>query len=156
VVESSVHDVLVGASSADIRQRGTLRVAGETIPDRDLRRTTRAESFDAYAGARLVDESKARGTAVAGVGARDWIAFKGSRLGTAFTARVAKAGTAAGTVEIRVGSPTGRLLGTAVVPGTADEYTYANTTARLSRAAGRQDVYLVLGAGVRLSDFRIG
>ncbi|MEU4221041.1 glycoside hydrolase family 3 C-terminal domain-containing protein [Actinoplanes sp. NPDC026623] len=151
VIESSTHDLLVGASSADIRRRGTLRVAGETIPARDLTRTTRAESFDAYAGARLVDESKARGTAVGASAAGGWIAFKGSRLGTAFTARVAGSGT----IEVRVGSPTGRLLGTARPAATADEYTYATTTARLGRAAGRQDVYLVLGAGLRLATFKI-
>ncbi|MET8151576.1 glycoside hydrolase family 3 C-terminal domain-containing protein [Actinoplanes sp. NPDC049668] len=156
VLETSTHDLMVGASSADIRLRGTLRVAGETIPVRDLTRTTRAESFDTYAGARLVDESKALGTAVGAARAGDWIAFKGSRLGTAFTARVAKATAGTGTVEVRLGSPAGRLLGTAPVASTGDEYTYATTTARLSRAAGTQDVYLVLGEGVRLSTFRIG
>ncbi|MEU7901663.1 glycoside hydrolase family 3 C-terminal domain-containing protein [Actinoplanes sp. NPDC049118] len=152
VVESSTHDLLVGASSADIRQRGKLRVAGETIPARDLTRTTRAESFDTYSGARLVDESKARGTAVAAVADGDWIAFKGSHLGTALTARAAGSGT----IEVRLGSPTGRLLGTARLAATGGEYTYATTTARLARATGRQDVYLVLGAGLRLSTFKIG
>nr|BFE72153.1 hypothetical protein GCM10020092_054540 [Actinoplanes digitatis] len=156
VVEASTHDLMVGASSADIRLRGTLRVPGETIPARDLTRTTRAESFDAYAGARLVDESKASGTAVGAARAGDWIAFKDSRLGTALTARVAKATAGAGTVEVRLGSPTGRLLGSAAVPSTGDEYAYATTTARLSRAAGRHDVYLVLSEGVRLSSFSIG
>ena len=156
VVESATHDVLVGSSSADIRQRGTLRVQGETIPVRDLTRATRAESFDAYAGVRLVDESKASGTAVGATQAGDWISFKGSRLGTGFTAQVAKASAGAGTVEVRVGSPTGRLLGTAQVPSTGSDYTYATTTARLARAAGTQDVYLVFGAGLRLSTFRIG
>jgi beta-glucosidase len=152
VVESSVHDLLAGASSADIRQRTSLPVRGETIPARDLTRTTRAESFDAYRGALLVDESKARGTAVSG----GWIAFQDSRLGTAFTARVAKETAGAGTVEVRLGSPTGRLLGTATVASTGDRYTYATATARLDRAGGRHDVYLVLGAGVRLATFRAG
>ncbi|RSM73166.1 beta-glucosidase [Actinoplanes sp. ATCC 53533] len=152
VLETSVHDLLVGASSADIRQRTSLPVRGESIPARDLTRTTRAESFDAYRGALLVDESKARGTAVSG----GWIAFRDARLGTAFTARVAKATAGAGTVEVRLGSPTGRLLGTATVASTGDRYTYATATARLDRAGGRHDVYLVLGAGVRLATFRAG
>jgi beta-glucosidase len=156
VVESSTHDLLVGSSSADIRQRTTLRVQGETIPARDLTRTTRAESFDSYAGVRLVDESKARGTAVGATQAGDWISFKGSHLGTGFTARVAKASAGTGTIEVRVGSPTGRLLGTAQVPSTGDDYTYATTTARLARAAGKQDVYLVFGSGLRLSTFKMG
>jgi len=66
VLESSAYDVLVGASSADVRQRATLDVHGERIPPRDLGRQTRAESFDDYQGALLVDESKVRGTAVGG------------------------------------------------------------------------------------------
>jgi beta-glucosidase len=155
VLESSVHDLLVGASSADIRLRGTVAVRGETIGIRDLTRRTRAESFDAYAGARLADESKARGTTVAAVHDGDWIAFRGSRLGTAFTARVAGEG-GPGRIEVRLGSPTGRLLGTATVPGTGDRYAYADTAARLARAAGTHDVYLVLSEGVRLAEFRIG
>jgi beta-glucosidase len=154
VLESSVHDLLAGSSSADIRQRGSLRVRGETIPARDLTRTTRAESFDAYGGAQLVDESKPRGTAVGATKAGDWIAFKDSRLGTAFTARVAKASAGPGTVEVRLGSPTGRLLGTATVASTGDKYTYATVNARLDRVRGRHDVYLVLGDGVRLATFR--
>jgi beta-glucosidase len=156
VVESATHDVLVGSSSADIRQRGTLRVHGETIPARDLSRTTRAESFDTYAGVQLVDESKPRGTAVGSTAAGEWIAFKGSRLGTGFTAQVAKASAGTGSIEVRLGSPTGRLLGTAQVSSTGDKYAYATTTARLARASGTQDVYLVFSAGLRLSTFRIG
>jgi beta-glucosidase len=68
VVESAVHDVLVGASATDIRQRGTVRVDGEQIPSRNLARDTRAIDFDDYAGVDLVDESKVRGDAVGGVG----------------------------------------------------------------------------------------
>jgi beta-glucosidase len=156
VLESSVHDLLAGPSSADVRQRGSLRVHGETIPARDLSRTTRAESFDAYGGAQLVDESKARGTAVGATKAGDWIAFRDARLGTAFTARVAKATMGPGTVDVRLGSPTGRLLGTATVASTGDKYTYVTTAARLDRVTGRHDVYLVLGSGVRLATFRAG
>jgi beta-glucosidase len=152
VQETAVHDLLAGASSADIRQRAALPVRGETIPARDLTRTTRAESFDAYRGALLVDESKARGTAVSG----GWIAFRDARLGTAFTARVAKESAGAGTVEVRLGSPAGRLLGTAEVASTGDRYTYTTTGARLAPVRGRHDVYLVLGAGVRLATFRAG
>jgi beta-glucosidase len=152
VVESSAYDLMVGGSSADIRQRTTLHVRGETIPPRDLSEPTRAETFDAYAqGVDLVDESKERGTAVVG----GWITFADSTLGTAFSARAAKASAGAGSIEIRVGSPTGRLLGTATVPSTGDVYTYGTVQAALERANGRQDVYLVLSPDVRLSTFTI-
>ena len=61
----------------------------------------------------------------------DWVRFKGVSLGsgaTTFTARTAA--TAAGTVEVRLDSPTGQLVGTAPVAPTADKYTYATSPPR--------------------------
>ena len=157
VVESSVYDVLIGSSSSDIRQRTTLQVHGETIPARDLSQTTRAENFDAYAGVKLLDETKVNGTVVGATAAGQWIAFKDADLrgGTSFTARTAKASAGAGTVQVRLDSPTGRLLGTAQVGSTGDVYSYATSTATLSRATGRHDVYLVFDADIRLATFVI-
>ncbi|NUR40179.1 MAG: carbohydrate-binding protein [Streptomyces sp.] len=156
-VEKGTYDVLVGSSSADIRSRATWQVAGETIPARDLTRTTRAENFDDYDGTRLVDESKERGTAVAAASDRAWLKFTDTRLGSGAAEFSARAAGAAGTVEIRLGSPTGTLVGTAAFGGTSSPYTYETVTADLSRAAkGRTDVYLVLkGAGLRLSTFSL-
>ncbi|MGD1217403.1 glycoside hydrolase family 3 C-terminal domain-containing protein [Streptomyces krungchingensis] len=156
VVESGTYDVLVGASSSDIRARASLAVRGETIPPRDLTRATRAENFDDYAGVRLVDESKARGTAVGATGDGAWLKFADARLapGTGrFTARVAGP---AGTVEVRLGSPTGTLLGTAHTDGTASPYSYETVSATVAAAAGRKDVCLVLSDGLRLSSFTLG
>ncbi|MBO3737980.1 glycoside hydrolase family 3 protein [Actinoplanes flavus] len=154
VVETSVHDVLLGSSSSDIRQRATLAVKGETVPARDLSVPTRAETFDAYAGIKLLDESKASGTVVGASAAGDWIAFEDAapRGGTTLTARAA--GT--GTIEVRLGSATGRLLGTAALADTGDVYRYATVTGTLARFSGRQDVYLVLSPGLRLATFSIG
>ncbi|GGN53062.1 beta-glucosidase [Streptomyces albiflavescens] len=157
VVESGTYDVLVGASSSDIRARTTLTAHGETIPARDLAEVTRAENFDDYADVRLVDESKARGTAVGASADGAWLKFADARLGSGpagFTARVA--GTASGTVEVRLGSPTGTLVGTAHTDGTASAYDYETVTSALTSAAkGRQDVYLVLSDGLRLSTFSL-
>ena len=149
VVEGGTYDVLVGASSTDIRQRGSVRVKGETIPPRDLSRTTRAVDFDDYAGVSLVDTSKERGDSVAGPG---WISFHDSELRRArsFTARVAGAGT----IEVRLGGPSGTLVGTATSPGTADKYTYTSVTTALT-ADGRHDVYLVLTGDVRVDTFTV-
>ncbi|MBD0841953.1 glycoside hydrolase family 3 protein [Streptomyces sp. TRM68416] len=156
VVESGTYDIMVGASSTDLRARTTWQVKGETIPARDLSRTTRAENFDDYDSVRLVDESKARGTAVSAAKDGAWLKFADARLGSGadtFTARLAGA---AGPVEIRLGSPTGRLVGTAHFAGTSSPYAYETVTAKLSRAAkGRTDVYLVLGKDQRLSEFSL-
>ncbi|MFG3642172.1 glycoside hydrolase family 3 C-terminal domain-containing protein [Micromonospora sp. NPDC047762] len=158
VVESSVHDLMVGASVEDIRARAAVRVRGETIPARDLSRPTRAENFDRYAGVRLVDETKPRGTAVGATAAGQWISFDGSALRAGertFTAKVAKAGAGAGTIQIRMGSPTGRLLGTATVPSTGDDYRYVSASTELARVVGTHDVYLVFDSPLRLAEFSI-
>ena len=142
--------------SADIRSAYVPEVRGETIPARDLSRPTRAENFDDYEGVRLVDESKVRGTAVGASADGAWLEFADARLGSGtakFTARVAGA---AGKVELRLGSPAGPLIGTAKASGTGSVYTYETVNASLSAAAkGRQDVYLVLSEGLRLSAFSL-
>lgn len=147
VVEGGTYDVLVGASSGDIRQRGSVWVKGETIPARDLSRTTRAVDFDDYADVSLVDTSKERGDSVGGPG---WISFQDAELRHArtFTARVAGVGT----IEVRLG---GRLAGKATSPGTADKYTYTSVTAALTGAHGRHDVRLVLTGDLRVDTFTI-
>lgn len=158
VVESSTYDLMVGASAQDIRARAAVRVRGETIPARDLSRPTRAENFDRYAGVRLVDETKVSGTVVGVTAAGQWISFDASALrpGThTLTARVARAGTGTGAIQVRLGSPTGRLLGTATVPSTGDDYRYVSVSADLARAAGTHDVYLVFDSPLRLADFTI-
>jgi len=156
VVESSVYDILIGSSSSDIRQRTTWNVRGETIPARDLTRTTRAENFDGYApGVKLVDESKATGTAVGSSQAGDWIVFKDADLRNGRTFAASTAALTATTVEVRLDSPTGKLLGTAPVAATGDIYKYATTTATLARATGHHDVYLVFGGAARVSTFSI-
>ena len=154
VVESSTYDVLVGSASDDIRQRATLRVHGETIPPRNLAATTRAENFDGYAGTSLVDETKAAGTAVGSHAAGDWISFADAALPSGpltFTGRVAGSGP----IEIRLDSPTGQLLGTAIATSTGGDYDYLTASARLAPATGRHDVYLVFGSALRLSSFTI-
>lgn len=158
VVERSTYDVLVGASAEDIRGQAELAVDGETVPPRDLRRATRAENFDDYAGVRLVDESKPRGTAVGAESAGAWLLFADADLrGGAgqLTAQVAKESPGEGTLEVRLGAPDGPLAGTAPVPSTGSRYTYTEVTAALKGAAKRQDVYLVLTEDVRLATFSL-
>ncbi len=164
VVESSAYDLLVGASSADVRQRATIRVHGETIPPRALGVPTPAENFDAYSGISLVDTSKAAGTSIEPAATpTSWVTYADAQLGhgvSTFTARVAKASTGTGSIQVRLDSPTGRLLGTAEVAGTGDVYRYTDVTTALSGSArssgcGRHDVVLVLSPGVRLSTFSL-
>ncbi|MEU1028694.1 glycoside hydrolase family 3 C-terminal domain-containing protein [Streptomyces mirabilis] len=158
VVESGAYDVLVGASSSDIRSRTSWTVRGETIPPRDLTKVTRAENFDDYSSGsvRLVDESKARGTAVGATADGAWLKFADTRLGSGASEFSARVAGSPGTVEVRLGSPTGPLVGTARTGGTASPYDYTTVTAALTGAAkGRTGVYLVLSGGVRMSTFTL-
>jgi beta-glucosidase len=157
VVESSAHDLMVGASSADIRQRASVRIDGERIPPRDLRRETRAIDFDDYAGVDLVDESKERGDAV-GASAGDWIKFADADLGRPqrVSATVARAAPGATAIEVRLDDPvSGRLVGTIPVASTGDVYSYRTTSAALDGARGRHDVYLVFKGDLRVSRFSL-
>jgi beta-glucosidase len=153
VVENAAHDVLLGPSSGDIRARSTLTVRGETIPPRDLGRTTRAETFDGYSGVRLLDESKESGTVAGASAAGAWMVYRDAALrgGRSLTVRA----SGAGSVQVRLGSPAGRLLGTATLSDTGGVYEYATATARLTPVTGRHDVYLVPSPGLRLATFRI-
>lgn len=121
-----MYDVLVGASAADIRARTSPKVRGETIPPRDLSRTTRAENFDDYRGISPVDESKVRGTEVRATAERAWPKFADTLLGSGTDGFAARLAGAAGTVEVRLGSPTGALAATAQAR--------PRTTGRRSRA----------------------
>jgi beta-glucosidase len=156
VVETSAHDVMVGASSADIRQKATVHVRGETIPARSLSRETRAINFDDHRGIDLVDESKEFGDAV-GATEGDWLRFADvdvSRRASTFSAEVASAG--GGSIEVRLDDPVGgRLLGTAQVATTGDVYSYSTVTAALAAGHGRHDVYLVFHGSLRISTFAI-
>jgi beta-glucosidase len=159
VVESSVQDVMVGSSSADIRATAALRVAGAQIPRRDLTKVTRAENFDSYAGATLVDESKASGTAVGAGASGNWIGFAGADLragAVSITAAVARASAGAAAIQVRLDDPVhGRLAGTIPVNSTGNVYTYATATAALHGAWGVHDVYLVFTGDLRLSTFTL-
>ena len=153
VVEASAYDVMAGSSATDIAGTATLTVAGERIPARDLSRTTRAADFDAYHATTLVDESKASGTAVAGK-TGSWLAYRDAdlRAPSTFTARA----NGSGSIEVRLDSPAGRLIGTAPVSATADPYTYEQVRSGLGAVSGRHDVYLVPTGDLRVADFRLG
>ncbi|SEG99493.1 beta-glucosidase [Nonomuraea solani] len=149
-VETATHDVLVGSASDRIRVSTTLQVTGETIPVRDLTRTTRAMDFDDYSGVAFADETKAGGEVVEG-SAGDWISFTGAVHGSRFTASVAS--VSGGSIELRSGSPTGTLLAIAQVPATGGIYQYGTTSA--TATAGKGSLYLVFKGDLRIKDFSL-
>lgn len=105
-----------------------------------------AEHFNNSSGTVVSSRESAHGAkAVGDIDNGDWIAFTPYVLSNAksLTARVASAG-AGGKLEIRAGSPTGKLLGRATVSATGGWDTYQDVTARLSHAPrGTTTLYLV-------------
>ncbi|MGN9836715.1 glycoside hydrolase family 3 C-terminal domain-containing protein [Nonomuraea sp. H19] len=149
-VETATHDVLVGSSSDRVRQVTSLRVSGETIPVRDLAKTTRAMDFDDYSGVVFADETKAAGEVVEG-SAGDWISFTGASFGSRLTAAVSS--VSGGSFEVRLGSPTGTLLGTVQVPATGGIYQYGTANATVKPGTG--SLYLVFKGDLRIKDFAL-
>lgn len=83
------------------------------------------------------------------IGNGDYIKVKGVGFGTgatSFSARVASA-TSGGTIELRLGSPTGTRVGSCAVPGTGGWQTWQTVSCPVSGATGTQDLYLRFTGG---------
>ncbi|MFH8489254.1 PQQ-dependent sugar dehydrogenase [Streptomyces longisporoflavus] len=94
------------------------------------------EHFNESKGVSVVNHTPAHGGKTVGeINNGDWISFKPYILGNAtkLTARVASAG-AGGTIEVRSGSATGRVLGRAAVKPTGGWETYADVSTAISKA----------------------
>ena len=80
----------------------------------------------------------------------DYIKVKGVNFGTsgatAFDARVASANSG-GNIELRLDSPTGKLVGTCAVKGTGGWQTWVDATCTVSGATGIHDLYLKFTGG---------
>ncbi|NDA27093.1 MAG: carbohydrate-binding protein, partial [Verrucomicrobia bacterium] len=98
--------------------------------------------------------------AVTSIDGGDWLKYSGVDFGngaTSVTFSASKSGSG-GTVEIRLGSPTGRLIGTFTPQDTGGWGNYKEELAQLSGfVSGVQDVYLVAAGGTgvcNLQSFR--
>jgi hypothetical protein len=113
--------------------------------------TLQAESFSAMSGVVNV------GGAVGFCDDGDWIRFDGVNLGSGCTTlrtRMAVPASNAGRpVEIRLGSPAGRLIGTLITTGTGAWDAYTEQTATLAGAVDTQAVYVVFKGGTGLGNF---
>ncbi|WP_217180464.1 PQQ-dependent sugar dehydrogenase [Streptomyces sp. AC495_CC817] len=110
-----------------------------------------AEHYGDSSGIAVQSKPTAHGGKTVGdISNGDWISFEPYVLSNAtkITARVSSGG-AGGKLEVRAGSPTGRLLGSATVPVTGGWDTFQDVTANLSRAPrGTTTLYLVFkGSG---------
>ncbi|MEV6986637.1 carbohydrate-binding protein [Sphaerisporangium sp. NPDC051017] len=109
-------------------------------------RHRQAEHYGAMQGIQLATHGPAEGATTVGFTDNgDWISFTPYNVSNAvsITARVSSGG-AGGTLEVRAGSATGTLLGSATVPNTGGWENFVDVTANLTnKPAGVTTLYLV-------------
>jgi beta-glucosidase len=146
VVESALHEVFVGSSSAKPAASAVLDVRGETLRPRTLARTSIAShSYDESMGVALVDISSEVGPVVSAAKDGAWLALLGYDASGCRSWSVT-ASNATGEpvpVELRCGAPDGRLLGTVLVPPTKHYRRYAVATGPLMPADEVTDLFVV-------------
>ncbi|MEU4560153.1 PQQ-dependent sugar dehydrogenase [Actinoplanes sp. NPDC023936] len=108
-------------------------------------RHRQAEHYGTSSGINTFTKTPAEGGKTVGeINNGDWIAFEPYQLGnvTSFTARVSSAGVG-GTLQVRAGSSTGTVLGSAAVPVTGAWDTFTNVTGTITGAPlGTTTLYL--------------
>ncbi|MFD6417891.1 carbohydrate-binding protein [Streptomyces sp. NPDC060194] len=143
---------IFGVWDAEYTDKGANGQAPLTTHDQNVSQGSKrqAEHFGGSAGIQVVDKTAANGgKAVGYIDNGDWISFTPYVLANAtkITARVAS-NTSGGTLEVRAGSPTGTLLGSATVPSTGGWETFQNVSANLTnQPAGTTTLYLVAKGG---------
>lgn len=108
-----------------------------------------AETFNAQSG--VETERCSEGGMNAGyLQNGDWVRIRGVNFGSTgarnFSARVASS-TSGGNIELRLGSPTGTLIGTCTVAGTGGWQSWATRTATVTSTTGTHDIYLRFTGG---------
>ncbi|MFB9237646.1 carbohydrate-binding protein [Plantactinospora siamensis] len=113
-------------------------------------RHRQAEHYKTSSGIATYAKTEAEGGKTVGsIDNGDWIGFEPYRLGdvTSFSARVSSGGVG-GTLQVRAGSPTGTVLGSAAVPVTGSWETFTDVTGAVSGApSGTTTLYLTFAGG---------
>ncbi|WP_371614144.1 glycoside hydrolase family 3 C-terminal domain-containing protein [Streptomyces sp. NBC_00454] len=146
------YEILVGASSEDIRLTRTVELDGEpSLPRPVMAAGLDAVDFDDQSGTEIVDRTKTSGDSVAPVAGRSAgeLVFRDCDF-TKGAAGITVEAAGEGTVELSLGD--GPVLAVlALSPGTAGPYDYATVSAPVGVAAGVHEVRLGLRGTVRLA-----
>ncbi len=143
---------IFGAFDAEYTDKGAGGQAPLTTHDQAVTQPKhrQAEHFSKSSGVTVFNKTPAHGGKTVGdIENGDWIAFEPYRVGdaTSLTARISSGG-AGGTLEVRTGSPDGKLVGSTVVPVTGGWETFQDVTTTIKRPpAGTTTLYLVFKGG---------
>ncbi|MFJ3326077.1 ThuA domain-containing protein [Streptomyces griseus] len=139
----------ISASYTDNGGGGQPKLTGKDT-SRLQPRHRQAEHFDDSSGVTTPSKSSAHGGKTVGdIHNDDWISFKTYVLGntTKLTARISSAGSG-GFLEVRTGSPTGKILGSGPVPVTGSWDTFQDIDIPLRGAPKKQtELFLVFKGG---------
>ncbi|GEC06060.1 sugar hydrolase [Streptomyces spinoverrucosus] len=150
-VAPGLYEILVGASSEDIRLTETIDLDGEpSVPQPVMVGGLDAVDFDEQSDTEIVDRTKTSGDSVAPVaGRRGELLFRDCDFGKG-AAGITMEAAGEGTVELSLGD--GPVLAVLTLsPATAGPYDYATVNAPAVVAAGVHDVRLGLRGPVRLA-----
>ncbi|MFD0152795.1 glycoside hydrolase family 3 C-terminal domain-containing protein [Streptomyces sp. NPDC055721] len=150
-VAPGLYEILVGASSEDVRLAGTVDLDGEpSAPRPVMAGGLDAVDFDEQSDTEIVDRTKTSGDSVAPVpDRRGELVFRDCDFGDGATGITVEA-AGEGTVELSLGD--GPVLAVLTLsPGTAGPYDYTTVSAPVAAAAGVHDVRLGLRGPVRLA-----
>ncbi|MFD7053505.1 glycoside hydrolase family 3 C-terminal domain-containing protein [Streptomyces mirabilis] len=150
-VAPGLHEILVGASSEDIRLTRTVDLDGEpSVPRPVMVGGLDAVNFDEQSDTEIVDRAKTSGDSVTPVaGRRGELVLRDCDFGKG-AAGITVEAAGEGTVELSLGD--GPVLAVLTLsPGTAGPYDYAAVSAPVAVTAGVHDVRLGLRGTVRLA-----
>ncbi|NGO46509.1 glycoside hydrolase family 3 C-terminal domain-containing protein [Streptomyces ureilyticus] len=161
-LEPGAYEVLVGASSEDIRLRCTIDLDGTPTPPRPaLELGLNAADFDEQRGAEIVDRTKVSGDAVTPVGGSEAASAGAGEAELVFracdfggrTATVSVEAAGEGSVEVALAG--GPVLARLDIPATSGPYDYTTVTGPVTtHVAGVHDLHIRLRGRVRLA--RVG
>ncbi|MFE2335114.1 glycoside hydrolase family 3 C-terminal domain-containing protein [Streptomyces coelicoflavus] len=149
-LEPGPYDLLVGASSEDVRLSATVSVDGEPAAPRPVReRGLEAADFDEQSGAEIVDRTKVTGDAVTpAAGGTAELLYRACDFGTGVT-RVTVAVAGGGTVEAALDGGPWTTAASPAAP-TAGPYDYVELAGSLT-AEGVHDLGIRLRGSLRLA-----
>ncbi|MGW5088766.1 glycoside hydrolase family 3 C-terminal domain-containing protein [Streptomyces coelicoflavus] len=149
-LEPGPYDLLVGASSEDVRLSATVGVDGEPAAPRPVReRGLEAADFDEQSGAEIVDRTKVTGDAVTpAAGGTAELLYRACDFGTGVT-RVTVAVAGGGTVEAALDGGPWTTAPSPAAP-TAGPYDYVELSGSLT-AEGVHDLRIRLRGSLRLA-----
>lgn len=151
-VETGAYALMVGQSSSDIKFTEDLFVQGEVIPPRNLYEVTRAENYDDYHDV-LIDEGEKGKHSVYAKKEGSWINFSNVNLMQGVQSLEARVKNAS-TIEIRLGSPDGDLIGTLKAHSPTKTWSTITCTIVTEKLIENEEIYFVFKDSLLISHFR--